>query len=156
MVAHVLMEEIQTTFLIEGTKNVAKVIENRRKNDPNGQWPDTALGIVAQSNPDGTKFAFIGWKEPSSRGHTEFSKWHWDQACSVARDLVNETQIEGSEPKVASCRWYHSCRTDLDPPWVAVDQNYAYSMTKDYAGTVYFYEQPFKTENNMNCKKEIH
>jgi hypothetical protein len=150
MVAHVLMEEIATTFGLQGTKNVAKVIENRRIHDSKGLWPDTALGIVSQGNPDKNVYAFVAWKEPSSRGRTEWSSIHWETACGVAHDLVNKTPISGFEPKMANCKWYHSCRTDRG--WEPVDTDFVHSETDPKVGTVYYYEHAFETDaKGWNC-----
>jgi YD repeat-containing protein len=154
MVAHVLMEEIMTTFGEQGGQNVAKVIENRRTNDPSGQWPDTALGIVAQSNAEGTQFTFVAWTEPSSRGSTAWSYGIWDGACRIAYDLVNQTAITGYHPRMGNCRWYHSCRTDLG--YEPVDPDYVHSEENPLVGTVYYYEHPFLTDaRGWNCKPEV-
>ncbi len=146
MVAHVLMEEIGTTFASLGMKNVAKVIENRKTNDPSGQWPDSVLGIVSQSNG----IVFVGWKEPSGRGTT--NPLIWESACGIAGDLVNGTPITGYESGMGNCRWYHSCRTDKEPSWEPVDKNYAHkSEEMPGVGTVYYYEHAFETDAGWNC-----
>jgi hypothetical protein len=150
-VAHVLLEEAGTTFGAQGMRNVARVIENRITNDPNGEWPDTALGVVSQSNAEGTAFAFVGWKMSSTRG-TGWMPENWAAACSIAKDLVNGTPITDYNQGMGNSRWYMSCHTDFRPPWVPVDSGYVQPPYESSNGTMYFYERPFAVDaNGMNC-----
>jgi hypothetical protein len=148
------MEEVVTTFGWQGGQNVAKVIENRRTNDPNGEWPDTALGIVSVT--DGTNFAFVAWSRPSPRGTPGWGLWAWETSCDIASNLVNEISITDNEEFMKDCRWYQSCRTDLDPPYEPIDKDYVHDPEEevmDLVGTVYYYEHDFERDaDGWGCK----